>query len=163
MGDNVAKDTTCASQVSSLQQKLEMQGKDYESRLLATENMNKDAMNELRDMLSTQQKKANKWREESRATCQKLETSLNKITRENGALKRKNEELTLMNVQNQKKIEEMEKEYSENQTEIEKLKTLHSSTQERIENSGAQIQGYLNREKQLQKEKKALNREIDKL
>ena len=161
--DNVALDTTCASQVSSLQQKLEIKEKEFVSRLNATENMNKDAMNELRDMVATQQKNANKWREESRALCQKFERTINKLTHENSALKRKNEELIQMHNQYENKLEHLERECNANQTTVEKLKTLYSASEERAENATDQLQLHQSREKQLQKEKKSLNREIDEL
>jgi len=161
--DNVTMDTTYASQVSSLQQKLEMKEKEHESRLHAVESTNKEAMNELREMLLTQQKNANKWRDESRVLCQKLERTINKLTQDNNALKRKNQELGELHNDDMNRIDVMEKEILSNKATVDKIKTLYTSTEERAAAAEDQLQVRIMREKQLEKERQTLNIQIDRL
>jgi len=161
--ENAALDISCNSQISSLQQTLDMKQREYDSRLRATENMNKDAMNELREMLSLQQKNGSKWRDESRTLCQKFESTNSLLRQENNGLKRKNEELVRAYKELQEKSEELEKEFYGNQVTIDKLQRLYADSEERAEAASAQIQTLLNREKQLLNDRKSLNREVDKL
>ena len=48
-------------QVASLRQKLELQGKDFDSRMRATEDLNRQTINELREMLTAQQRVGSKY------------------------------------------------------------------------------------------------------
>lgn len=161
--NNIVRDTTCASQVSSLQQKLDTQKKEYEARLTASENMNKDAMNELRTMLATQQKNASKWKEEARVISQNYEKTVSKLKVEISSLKRKNTELDQVHSKNVNKIEDVENECASNQAALDKLKTLYSNAEEEIESVNQRMQLQKNREKQMAKEKQLLVSQIDKL
>lgn len=161
--NNIVRDTTCASQVSSLQQKLDTQKKEYEARLSASENMNKDAMNELRTMLATQQKNASKWKEEARVISQNYEKTVSKLKIEISSLKRKNTELDQVHSKNVNKIEDVENECASNQAALDKLKTLYSNAEEEIESVNQRMQLQKNREKQMAKEKQLLVSQIDKL
>lgn len=161
--NNIVRDTTCASQVSSLQQKLDTQKKEYEARLTASENMNKDAMNELRTMLATQQKNASKWKEEARVISQNYEKTVSKLKIEISSLKRKNTELDQVHSKNVNKIEDVENECASNQAALDKLKTLYSNAEEEIESVNQRMQLQKNREKQMAKEKQLLVSQIDKL
>lgn len=161
--NNIVRDTTCASQVSSLQQKLDTQKKEYEARLTASENMNKDAMNELRTMLATQQKNASKWKEEARVISQNYEKTVSKLKIEISSLKRKNTELDQVHSKNVNKIEYVENECASNQAALDKLKTLYSNAEEEIESVNQRMQLQKNREKQMAKEKQLLVSQIDKL
>lgn len=161
--NNIVRDTTCASQVSSLQQKLDTQKKEYEARLSASENMNKDAMNELRTMLATQQKNASKWKEEARVISQNYEKTVSKLKVEISSLKRKNTELDQVHSKNVNKIEDVENECASNQAALDKLKTLYSNAEEEIESVNQRMQLQKNREKQMAKEKQLLVSQIDKL
>lgn len=161
--NNIVRDTTCASQVSSLQQKLDTQKKEYEARLSASENMNKDAMNELRTMLATQQKNASKWKEEARVISQNYEKTVSKLKIEISSLKRKNTELDQVHSKNVNKIEDVENECASNRAALDKLKTLYSNAEEEIESVNQRMQLQKNREKQMAKEKQLLVSQIDKL
>jgi chromosome segregation ATPase len=161
--DNVTMDTTYASQLSSLQQTLELKEKEHGTRLQAVENTNKDAMNELREMLLTQQKNANKWRDESRTLCQKLERTINKLTQDNNALKRKNAEVIQVHNDDVNRIDELEKEILTNQATIDKLKTLYAALEERANTAEDQLQIHISRGKQLEKERQTLSGQIDRL
>lgn len=161
--DHVTRDTTYASQVASLEQKLELKEKEFNSRMGATENMHKEAMNELREMLVTQQKNANKLRDESRGLCQKLEKTITKLTQDNSALKRKNQDLSQVNSDEKGRIEELEKDMMVQQASIDKLRSLLSTLEDRADTAEEQLQIHLSREKQLEKEKQSLAGEIDKL
>lgn len=161
--DHSSNNIAHASQISSLKQKLEVKEKEFETRVRVTEDTNKQAINEMREMMSLQQKNATKWREESRALCQKFESAISQLRQENSNLKEQNKNLQHSLNESFQKTEELEKDHYTNQVTLEKLQRLYSDSDERAEVASTQVQTLLSREKQLLHDRKTLNREVDKL
>jgi len=161
--DHSSNNIAHASQISSLKQKLEVKEKEFETRVRVTEDTNKQAINEMREMMSLQQKNATKWREESRALCQKFESAISQLRQENSNLKEQNKNLQHSLNESFQKTEELEKVHYTNQVTLEKLQRLYSDSDERAEVASTQVQTLLSREKQLLHDRKTLNREVDKL
>ncbi|XP_047127034.2 sodium channel and clathrin linker 1 isoform X1 [Hydra vulgaris] len=161
--NDVSQELSNAAKVALLEQKIEMKEKNFQSLLRASEESGREAANELRDMLRVQQKSASKWREESRALCQKYELQVAHLRQVNDDLTRRNQDLERMYNESLQKASELEKSFYLQQLTIDKMQRLHSTCEERIETSNNQVSSYLVREKQLVDSQKALTREIERL
>ncbi|XP_065667389.1 sodium channel and clathrin linker 1 isoform X6 [Hydra vulgaris] len=161
--NDVSQELSNAAKVALLEQKIEMKEKNFQSLLCASEESGREAANELRDMLRVQQKSASKWREESRALCQKYELQVAHLRQVNDDLTRRNQDLERMYNESLQKASELEKSFYLQQLTIDKMQRLHSTCEERIETSNNQVSSFLVREKQLVDSQKALNREIERL
>ncbi|XP_015777461.1 PREDICTED: sodium channel and clathrin linker 1-like [Acropora digitifera] len=69
----------CVTEVESLKQQHEVREKEFETRLRGVEEMNRRSVNELREMLTAQQKLGAQWKEESQAVTHKFEQTVNEL------------------------------------------------------------------------------------
>ncbi|XP_066919327.1 sodium channel and clathrin linker 1-like isoform X2 [Clytia hemisphaerica] len=161
--DNATLDITCASQVSSIQQKLDLKEKEYENRLRACEESHRESLNDLREMLADQQKTHSKYREETRTINQNQENTITQLRQESKHMKRRNNDLKNAYNEVQHKYEQMEKEYLGCHTSLEKMQDLYSDSEERADTANTQVYSLMNREKQLIQDRKSLNRKVDEL
>jgi len=152
-----------ASEISSLKQKLEVQTKDFESRVRATENLSRKSVEELREMLTAQQRVGNKWKDESKILTQKFESTVGELRRENERLQRKSEEVSKKIASEQRRSEKMERDLLTSKASQEKLQRMAADSEARADAASAQVHTLLNRERQLLQERKELNRKIDHL
>lgn len=156
-------DMSCTSQVTKLQQTIQIKEKEFEAQLRSVEDVNRSAMNELRSMLTLQQKNGAKWRDESRTLCQKFERTISQLRAENEELKNKNEIIISDFDVLQEKYDKLNKENYMKQVSYDKLQRLSADSEEQAEAAKAQVMTLLNREKQLLGDRKSLNKEVDKL
>lgn len=155
--------TRASSEVSSLRQKLEIQEKDFDSRIKSTENLNRQTINDLREMLTAQQRVGNKWRDESRIMSQKFEASINELKQESARMERKHDEVVKRLIIEQERSDTFEQELMTSRASQEKLQRMVADAEARADAASTQVQTLLNRERQLLHERKELNRELDQM
>lgn len=161
-----AKETAehqCTLEVSSLNQRLEQREREFESRLRNVEEMNRQSVNELREMLNGQQKLGAQWKEESRAVTQKFEQTVNELRQEINKQKRRNDELNGQLNEERQAREELESKLSSSKLSHEKLQSMVVDAETRADAASSQVTTLLNRERQLLQERKLLNREFERL
>eukprot|EP00795_Rhopilema_esculentum_P000515 gene515-10195_t len=156
-------DVKSAAEISSLKQKLEIQAKDFESRMKATESINRQTVDELREMFTAQQRVGNKWRDESKFMSQKFESNVNELRQETSRLQRKSDDTSKRLAVEQQKSEQMEKDLMATRASVEKLQRIAADAEARADAASTQVHTLLSRERQLLQERKELNRKIDEL
>lgn len=158
-----AAEHQCTLEVSSLNQRFEQREREFESRLRNVEEMNRQSVNELRDMLNGQQKLGAQWKEESKAVTQKFEQTVNELRQEINKQKRRNDELNSQLHEERQAREELESKLSSSKLSHEKLQSMVVDAETRADAASSQVTTLLNRERQLLHERKLLNREFERL
>lgn len=158
-----AAEHQCITQVASLEQQHELRERDFESRLRNIEEMNRQSVNELREMLNGQQKLGAQWKEESKAVTQKFEQTVNELRQEINKQKRRNDELSSHVTEERQKREQLESKLSSSKLSQEKLQSMVVDAETRADAASSQVTTLLNRERQLLQERKLLNREFERL
>jgi len=158
-----AAEHQCVTEVDSLKQQHEIREREFESRLRNVEEMNRRSVNELREMLTAQQKLGAQWKEESKAVNHKFEQTVNELRQEINKQKRRNDELNRQLNEERQRREELESKLSASKLSQEKLQSMVVDAETRADASSSQVTTLLNRERQLLQERKLLNRELERL
>ncbi|XP_022079629.1 sodium channel and clathrin linker 1-like isoform X2 [Acanthaster planci] len=153
----------CLSQMTAMQQETSQLRAEYEARLDSTEQGNRQAMKELREMLTAQQRMSAKWREESKTLAQKFEAKVNDLRSEIAMHKQRSEELTSQLSQQREMFLESERKQSEEAETIRKLNRKLADTELRAATTTKQLSQQLAREKRLLHDRKHLQNELEKL
>eukprot|EP00794_Sanderia_malayensis_P006948 gene6948-7728_t len=161
-------ETKASAEISLLRQKLEIQKKDVDSRIRATDNLNRQTVNELREMLTAQQRVGNKWRDESRSMTQKFESTINELKQDSGRIERKHDEILKKFIAEQERAEKvkllhMEQELMTSRLSQNDLQRIAADAEARADAASTQVKTLLSRERQLLQERKELNKELDRL
>lgn len=161
-----AKETAehhCVTEVASLKQQHELRESEFDSRLRNIEEMNRRAVNELREMLTAQQKLGAQWKEESKAVTHKFEQTVNELRQEIGKQKRRNDDLNSQLNEERMRRQELESRLSASKVSQEKLQSMVVDAETRADAASSQVTTLLNRERQLLQERKLVNREFERL
>ncbi|CAH3023274.1 unnamed protein product [Porites evermanni] len=161
-----AKETAehqCVTEVASLKQQHELRESEFDSRLRNIEEMNRRAVNELREMLTAQQKLGAQWKEESKAVTHKFEQTVNELRQEIGKQKRRNDDLNSQLNEERMRRQELESRLSASKVSQEKLQSMIVDAETRADAASSQVTTLLNRERQLLQERKLVNREFERL
>lgn len=161
-----AKDTAehqCITEVASLKQQHELRENEFESRLRSVEEMNRRSINELREMLTAQQKLGAQWKEESKAVTHKFEQTVNELRQEISKQKRRNDELNSQLNEERLTREELTSKLAASKLSHEKLQSMVVDAETRADAASSQVTTLLNRERQLLQERKLVNREFERL
>lgn len=158
-----AAEHQCTTEVASLKQQHELRERDFESRLRNVEEMNRQSVNELREMLNGQQKLGAQWKEESKAVTQKFEQTVSELRQEINKQKRRNDELNRQVNEERQKREQLESKLSSSKLSQEKLQSMVVDAETRADAASSQVTTLLNRERQLLQERKLLSREFERL
>ncbi|KAL9973731.1 hypothetical protein ACROYT_G020221 [Oculina patagonica] len=169
-----AAEHQCITEVASLKQQHELREREFESRLRNVEEMNRQSVNELREMLNGQQKLGAHdflfalfdllwWKEESKAVTQKFEQTVNELRQEINKQKKRNDDLNSLVNEERQKREQLDSKVSASKLAQEKLQSMVVDAETRADAASSQVTTLLNRERQLLQERKLLNREFERL
>lgn len=153
----------CVTEVESLKQQHEVREREFETRLRGVEEMNRRSVNELREMLTAQQKLGAQWKEESQAVTHKFEQTVNELRQQIDNQKKRNNELNSQLDDEKRTTQQLESKLSAAKKSEGKLQNMVVDAETRADAASSQVTTLLNREKQLLEERKLLNREFERL
>ncbi|XP_068701911.1 sodium channel and clathrin linker 1-like isoform X1 [Montipora foliosa] len=153
----------CVTEVETLKQQHELREKEFETRLRSVEETNRRSVNELRDMLTAQQKLGAQWKEESKAVTHKFEQTVHRLRQEINEQKRINDELSSQLGEEKRRTKQLEAKIISAKHSEGKLQSMVVDAETRADAASTQVSTLLNREKQLLEERKLLNREFERL
>lgn len=153
----------CVTEVESLKQQHEVREREFETRLRGVEEMNRRSVNELREMLTGQQKLGAQWKEESQAVTHKFEQTVNELRQQIDNQKKRNNELNSQLDDEKRTTQQLESKLSAAKKSEGKLQNMVVDAETRADAASSQVTTLLNREKQLLEERKLLNREFERL
>ncbi|XP_038056776.1 sodium channel and clathrin linker 1-like [Patiria miniata] len=161
--ERAATERKSLSQMATVQQEMSQLRVEYDARLDSTELGNRQAMKEVRDMLTAQQRMSAKWREESKTLAQKFESKVSDLRSEIAMHKQRSEELTSQLSQQREMFLESERKQSEEADMIRKLNRKLADTELRAATATKKLSEQLAREKRLLHDRKHLQNELEKM
>ncbi|XP_065828624.1 sodium channel and clathrin linker 1-like isoform X2 [Oscarella lobularis] len=158
-----AAERKIAREAAAWQQRHDLKEKEFGQRLEGSGEAHRQTSQELRHLLSAQQRIGAKWREESRALASKFEKTVAEMKDEIARHRRRSEVLSyeLNTVKGEK--EEYERRTVELSNAQTRLKRIVAEVEGRASAASRQVNELLSRERQLLEERKILHRELDQI
>ncbi|XP_032229779.2 sodium channel and clathrin linker 1 isoform X2 [Nematostella vectensis] len=128
-----------ATEVAALKQKNEYAQKDFEIKLRSVEEMNRQSVNELRELLSTQQRVGVQWKEESKAVTQRFEQTVVELRQEINKQRKRNDELNSHLVDERQRADQLESKLETSKQAISKLQKMASDAETRADAASVQV------------------------
>ncbi|XP_028401902.1 sodium channel and clathrin linker 1-like isoform X2 [Dendronephthya gigantea] len=150
------------TEVASLEQRHKVKERQFEEKLRSVEGMNARSVNELREMLTAQQRMGFKWKEESQVLSKKFEETVTSLRNEISKQSKRNDATSRELVEAKRKSKQMEDNYLSTKALLEKAQSIAADAKTRAEAASKQVETLLNRERQLLEERKNLHKELEK-
>ncbi|XP_071950174.1 sodium channel and clathrin linker 1-like [Antedon mediterranea] len=157
-----ATERMCQKETSGMEHEMNQLRREYEIRFETLEDTNRQAMFELRQMLTSQQRISAKWREESKSLAQKFESKVKELRLENSTQKQRCKELTLQLTNSRETFLEAEHKLAELSDINKKLHQKITDSENRVADSSKKVSEHMARERRILQEKTYLQRELDK-
>ena len=150
------------TEVASLEQRHKVKERQFEEKLRSVEEMNAQSVNELREMLTTQQRMGFKWKEESQVLSKKFEENVASLRNEISKQNKRNDLTNRELVEAKRKSKQMEEKLLSTKALLEKAQSIAADAETRAEVASKQVETLLSRERQLLQDRKKLHKELEK-
>ncbi|XP_046852009.1 sodium channel and clathrin linker 1-like [Xenia sp. Carnegie-2017] len=151
----------CATEVASLEQRHKVKERQFDEKLRNVEEMNTQSVNELREMLSAQQKMGYKWKEESQVLSKKFEDTVSSLRNEITKQNKRNDVVTHELLEAKRHSKQIEDDLLSTQVQLQKAQSIAVDAESRAEAASKQVETLLNRERQLLDDRKILHKELE--
>ncbi|XP_041356998.1 sodium channel and clathrin linker 1-like [Gigantopelta aegis] len=155
-----AANRKCLKESATKEQDIMSRVREFEVKLQATEDTNRQAMLNIRRLLSAQQRMSARWKEECHSITLKFEVTVNDLRSEVSQLKKRNGELYALLKESREKTAEAERLMSEYASNIRRMESRVLESQQHAHDSRRKLARHLERERLMSCEKESLLQEL---